>query len=91
MQEQSTIDVAEFDIDKFVEKHLSGSIHYEEGEKLIRVKYGPPCWENKTGSLLFEDGNMVMVKLFGKDDGGEGYFHVRMPKDCITTELVIKA
>jgi hypothetical protein len=45
----------------------------------VKVIYGPPAWTGQIGPVLSVDGDSLMVRLPGKDDGGDTTFDVILP------------
>lgn len=54
-------------------------------ERTATVVFGPTCWLGKSGTVKEEDGTKVLIEIFAKDDGRDGYraYLVRLPKECV--------
>lgn len=52
--------------------------------KRAKVVHGPGCWLDKTGDVLFEDAEWVVVRLESLDDAGRDSYNVRMPLLAVT-------
>jgi hypothetical protein len=50
--------------------------------KTATVVHGPAVWLGRSGPVIFESDDEVVVQLEGQDDAGRGWF-VRMPRDCV--------